>query len=162
MTIPKVTRDLLMLAPSFNLSPTAPLALARSLRKKICVKEKANNKHSLHHQLASFKLYQTHQVSPAPVVCKRLELLLLLNCKHYHPTLVQQRGGGHMTLYHQDPVATLSRPSQGASQVGAPQVSQTSNTNYTELQYIAASFPSVTTGTMKPLSIYQVSLLHKN
>ena len=40
ITIPKVTRDLLMLAPSFNLSPTAPLALARSLRKKKYVKKK--------------------------------------------------------------------------------------------------------------------------
>ena len=83
----------------------------------------------------------------------------ILNCKHYHPTLGQQCRGGHMTLYHQDPVATLSRPSEGASQVGAPQVSQTSNM---ELQYIAASSPPVTTGTLKSLSIYQVSLLHKN
>jgi len=39
----------------------------------------------------------------------------ILNCKHYHPTLVQQRRGDHMTLYHQDPVATLSRPSEGPS-----------------------------------------------
>ena len=31
ITIPKVTRDLLILAPSFNLSPAAPLELARSL-----------------------------------------------------------------------------------------------------------------------------------
>lgn len=114
MTIPKVTRDLLMLAPSFNLSPTAPLALARSLRKKICVKEKANNKHSLYHQLASFKLYQTHQVSPAPVVYKRLELLLfsIANTTTLH---TPNKAVGHMTLYHQDPVATLSRPSEGPS-----------------------------------------------
>ena len=39
----------------------------------------------------------------------------ILNCTHYHPTLVQQRRGGHMTLYHQDPVATLSRPSESLS-----------------------------------------------
>jgi len=31
ITIPKVTRDLLIFAPSFNLSPAAPLELARSL-----------------------------------------------------------------------------------------------------------------------------------
>ena len=34
MTIPRVTRDLLMLAPSLSLSPIAPLVLARSLEKK--------------------------------------------------------------------------------------------------------------------------------
>ena len=33
MTIPKVTRDLLMFAPSFSLCPTAPLEVARSLTK---------------------------------------------------------------------------------------------------------------------------------
>ena len=35
MTIPRVTRDLLMLAPSLSLSPIAPLVLARSLEKKM-------------------------------------------------------------------------------------------------------------------------------
>ena len=33
MTVPSVTRDLLMLAPSFNLLPVAPVELALSLRK---------------------------------------------------------------------------------------------------------------------------------
>ena len=33
ITIPKVTRDLLIFAPSFNLSPAAPLELARSLQR---------------------------------------------------------------------------------------------------------------------------------
>ena len=31
MTVPKVTRDLLMFAPSFSLSPVSPVASARSL-----------------------------------------------------------------------------------------------------------------------------------
>ena len=44
MTIPKVTRDLLMLAPSFNLSPTAPLVLARSLEIKEKERKKMKNR----------------------------------------------------------------------------------------------------------------------
>ena len=107
MTIPKVTRDLLMLAPSFNLSPTAPLALARSLRKKNCVKEKANNKHSL---------YLSNPLGfPSSRSIQATRVATILNCKHYHPTLAQQRRGSHMTLYHQDLVATLSWSSEGPS-----------------------------------------------
>ena len=34
MTLPRVTRDLLMLPPSFNLTPVAPVAVALSLNKK--------------------------------------------------------------------------------------------------------------------------------
>lgn len=157
MTIPKVTRDLLMLAPSFNLSPTAPLALARSLRKKICVKEKANNKHSL---------YLSNPLGfPSSRSIQATRVATILNCKHYHPTLAQQRRGSHMTLYHQDLVATLSWSSEGPSHSSWGTISVSDeqyNTNYAELQYIAASSPPITTGTLKPLSIYQVCLLHKN
>ena len=34
MTVPRVTSDLLMLAPSFNLFPVAPVELALSLKEK--------------------------------------------------------------------------------------------------------------------------------
>lgn len=151
MTIPKVTRDLLMLAPSFNLSPTAPLALARSLRKrKYIMSRKSKQKKPL--TLSPTRQFKTVSILLGLPSSRSIQVTTV-------PTLGQQRRGVHMTLYHQDPVATLSRPSEGASQVGAPQVSQTSNM---ELQYIAASSPPVTTGTLKSLSIYQVSLLHKN
>ena len=117
MTIPKVTRDLLMLAPSFNLSPTAPLALARSLRKRKYMSQKSQKKKKplTLSRTRQFETVSNPLGSPSYRSIQATRVATILNCKHYHPTLIHQRRGGHMTLYHQDLVATLSWPSGGPS-----------------------------------------------
>jgi len=47
MTVPKVTRDLLMFAPSFSLSPVSPVASARSL---------CRDKHTIHQQFMGYSV----------------------------------------------------------------------------------------------------------
>ena len=81
--------------------------------------KKKKKEHSLYHQPVSNPLGfpSSRSIQATRVYYSQLQTLPPYTCLQ---TLVQHRRGGHMTLYHQDPVATLSRPSEGASQVGAP------------------------------------------